>query len=694
MFRAVLQNRRKTKDHHSKWYPHVLRFPHLRSSLVLRRSSTIIAGILLFASLLGLVPGAGAQAASKLSINQVDGHAWPDVGLNLTLVGPDGKTIPDVTAAQFEVREANQPQALAGLQLNAARNVPLALVIAIDVSGSMTGDKLAQAKAAASTLLDSIRPEDRFSLLAFNERVITVVPATNDKGALQAGISALQAQGNTAAYDALYSAAQVASNAPSAQRRVIILLTDGADTASKYSARVAADVSRQTGALVYTIGLGPDAVDNTLKGLAEPTGGKYYKAPAPADLKGIYNAISVELSSQLLLKYGSTTHVAHPYDFILVEVKCTLKDGQTLVQTARYRPPLSAITAPTPQAAPASAVAAPLVVPLPAGVGRVEEAVGTARIPSGAVEMMALVASVLAGVAVLLFAGAAMMLRSPSTASRRLMQYVGGQVSTDSPEIVRTPSFGNRVVAPFVSWLGRHLSQLSPKSYTQHVQNMLILAGPPYRMQVAGFIGIQAVAAVGVTLPLMYWVIKASPDSPPRWVLVGIFGLMLGIYLPYFRLARRVSNRRKGLLKALPGALDFLAINVEAGMGFDAALSEVVRRWRNVLTDEFALLLIDFQIGRPRKDAWKDLIQRTQVPDLTSFVTAMLQNEQVGSSISTLLRTQAEHMRVRRRQRAEETARVAPVKMLLPMVFFIFPGILVVLLGPAIPQFLDAFGGK
>ena len=117
----------------------------------------------------------------------------------------------------------------------------------------------------------------------------------------------------------------------------------------------------------------------------------------------------------------------------------------------------------------------------------------------------------------------------------------------------------------------------------------------------------------------------------------------------------------------------------------------MVKRWRNTLTDEFALLLIDFQIGKARKDAWKELIGRTQVAELTTFITAMLQNEQVGVSISTLLRTQADQMRVRRRQAAEESARTAPVKMLLPMVFFIFPSIFVIILGPAIPQFLGTF---
>jgi tight adherence protein C len=194
-------------------------------------------------------------------------------------------------------------------------------------------------------------------------------------------------------------------------------------------------------------------------------------------------------------------------------------------------------------------------------------------------------------------------------------------------------------------------------------------------------------------VPILWWSLRTYPNTPAQWVLGGLLAVVMGIYFPYFWLARRVTRRKNALLRALPGALDFLAINVEAGMGFDAAMAEVARRWHNPLTDEFSQLLIDFQIGKPRKDAWRDLVKRTQVGDLTSFVTAMLQNEQVGASMGGILRVQAEHMRIRRRQRAEETARVAPVKMLLPLVFFIFPGILVVLLGPAVVQVMDVFQG-
>jgi tight adherence protein C len=298
----------------------------------------------------------------------------------------------------------------------------------------------------------------------------------------------------------------------------------------------------------------------------------------------------------------------------------------------------------------------------------------------------------LVGLAVLAFIAALIVRTSPSVAAKRLTSYTGSNHAFVDPTADASPDFLSRVLVPSIEDLGKRLARFSPKGYTENVQQMLMLAGPPYKMQLGGFLALQLGCGVLLFGPLLWWAVHTYPHTPAQWALTGLLALVMGVYLPYFMLGRRGRTRQQALLKALPGALDFLAINVEAGMGFDAAMAEVARRWHNPLTDEFSLLLIDFQIGKPRKDAWRDLVQRTRVPDLSSFVTAMLQNEQVGSSIGQLLRVQAEHMRIRRRQRAEEAARVAPVKMLLPLVFFIFPGILIVLLGPAIPQILDVFG--
>src|SRR5688500_13432654 len=217
----------------------------------------------------------------------------------------------------------------------------------MDVSGSMAGDKLPQAKAAANTFLGSMRPEDNLTLLAFNDRVRVVVPATNDPNALRAGVDSLQPEGNTAAYDALYRSAEILNTAPPDRRRVVVLLTDGADTSSRFSSRVAADVAQKSGALVYTISLGADAVDGVLKGLSEPTGGKYYKAPGPGDLEAIYRSISLELSAQMRLRYASTTHVERSYRLVTVQMQYKDKAGQVVVRTIRYRPPPAALLAPT-----------------------------------------------------------------------------------------------------------------------------------------------------------------------------------------------------------------------------------------------------------------------------------------------------------------------------------------------------------
>jgi tight adherence protein C len=643
-------------------------------------------------SLLVLPGVAGAQGGRQLKLNQVSTRAWPDVTLNLTLLGPDGKAVPDINASQFEVREQGQPQTLVGLELGPARSVPLSLVMVLDISGSMNADdKMGQAKASANTFLDSLRPEDSATLVAFNDRVRVAVPWTNDRGALQAGVNGLQGGGNTAIYDALHLAAQLVNAAPAERRRAIVLLTDGADTSSKVSAPVSADVAKDSGALVYTIGLGPEPNDAVLTELAQPTGGKYYKAPSGADLDSIYNAISFELNSQLYLRYRSNTQVKRSYELVTVEVKYTSPDGHVLTQRISYRPRKTSVVADPAPAIISTPVPGPAVVALPPRL-TTEPAAPPAALPPAemplATRLISLGAALLAALGALFGAMGLAFLLTPSLTRQRLALYVGSAAQVEQEE--RTPNFVSRVLVPFVESTGRRIARLSPRGYREHIEHLLTLTGPPYRLHIAGFLGLQAALSVLFVTLLLIWALPTSPDTPSQWVLAVVLGIAMGMYFPYFWLKRRVSNRQRSLMRSLPGALDFLAINVEAGLGFDAALGQVVQRWRNALTDELALLMIDFQIGKPRKDAWRDLIQRTQLPELTTFVTAMLQNEQVGASIGALLRTQADQMRVRRRQQAEEAARTAPVKMLLPMVFFIFPGIFVVILGPAIPQFITS----
>ena len=646
--------------------------------------------------------GQPAQAGErKLKLNQVRSGAWPEVTLNMTLEGPDGKAVPDVQPGQFKVSEQGKPQALLDVQLGPARSVPLAVVLVLDVSGSMNAEgKLGQAKAAADAFLDSMKPEDSAALIAFNDKVRTVVQATNDRGALKAGVDSLQAGGETAIYDALYQATELLDPTPASKRRTIILLTDGADTGSRYGSAVAAEVARQAGALVYTIGLGPSANDGMLSALAEPSGGKYYKAPSAKDLDAIYKAISIELDSQLFLKYKSTTRLERSYQLIHVEVTYTSPTGQVITRQISYRPRVAAAVAPDTGGGPGlpplqqsqqPQQSQPLEITLPRRLLNPDDgAEGQVGIGiSITSRFYSLTAALLASLAALCGTVGLAFVMAPSLTSQRVARYVAGEVSIGKEEHV--PGFVSRVLLPALENLGKRLASLSPKGYTDHVEELLTLTGPPYRLRLASFLGMQVALSVALMGVLVLWALATAPDMPAQWMLAGLLGAVMGVYFPYFWLKRKVTRRQRALLRALPGALDFLAINVEAGLGFDAAIAQVVQRWRNTLTDELALLLIDFQIGKARKDAWRELMLRTQVPELNTFVTAMLQNEQVGSSIGTLLRTQADQMRIRRRQAAEEAARTAPVKMLLPMVFFIFPGIFVVILGPAIPQFINTF---
>jgi tight adherence protein C len=160
-------------------------------------------------------------------------------------------------------------------------------------------------------------------------------------------------------------------------------------------------------------------------------------------------------------------------------------------------------------------------------------------------------------------------------------------------------------------------------------------------------------------------------------------------------LSRAIAKRQKSIRRALPDALDLLTICVEAGLGFDAAMAKVVGKWTNPLTNAFNRVLQEIQLGKLRREALRAMSDNFGVSEMTSFVAAVIQSEQLGVSMARVLRIQADQMRVRRRQIAEEEAHKAPIKMLLPMAFIIFPSLLIVLLTPALFQVLDSgiFGG-
>jgi tight adherence protein C len=183
-------------------------------------------------------------------------------------------------------------------------------------------------------------------------------------------------------------------------------------------------------------------------------------------------------------------------------------------------------------------------------------------------------------------------------------------------------------------------------------------------------------AAVGLLLGLVL-------GSPLYAVLALAVGTVVGYFLPTLWLRQKVNERRREIQKGLPDAMDLLVIAVDAGLGFDAALARVVEKYKNALSDEFAKVLREVSLGRPRLEAMDEMGRSSGVEDLHNFIQAIIQSEQFGTGIGKILRIQADEMRRKRRQRAQELAAQATLKMLLPMVGCIFPTLWIVLLGPA-----------
>jgi tight adherence protein C len=175
-----------------------------------------------------------------------------------------------------------------------------------------------------------------------------------------------------------------------------------------------------------------------------------------------------------------------------------------------------------------------------------------------------------------------------------------------------------------------------------------------------------------------------------KGVLIAIVFLLVGFFFPQLWLEGRITRRQREIFKAMPDALDLLTICVEAGLGFDAAMAKVHEKWDNDLALEFGRVIQEVRLGKLRREALRDMADRLGVNEMTSFVAAVIQSEQLGVSMSKVLRIQSDQMRIRRRQMAEEEAHRAPVKMVFPIALLIFPSILIILLGPAILIFMSS----
>ncbi len=301
--------------------------------------------------------------------------------------------------------------------------------------------------------------------------------------------------------------------------------------------------------------------------------------------------------------------------------------------------------------------------------------------------MIFLVAALVGLGIVLVFIGLAA--PDPSdTIQERLLEYSGRETPVTLEEIELSIPFTQRIIVPMVRSVADFITRFTPQKTLESTRHKLELAGNPYNWSAAEFMGFRLIAAVLLAglFFLLFTVLKAPMSR--RLLFTGLAG-GTGYLFPALWLGSKIRRRQDEIVKALPDALDLLTICVEAGLGFDAAMNKVVEKWDNALATEFARVIQEIRLGKPRREALRNMADRTEVADVTTFVAAIIQADQLGVSIAQVLRIQSDQMRMRRRQRAEEKAHQAPVKMMFPLVFFIFPTIWIVLLGPAVLQVME-----
>jgi tight adherence protein C len=276
----------------------------------------------------------------------------------------------------------------------------------------------------------------------------------------------------------------------------------------------------------------------------------------------------------------------------------------------------------------------------------------------------------------------------------RLAQFRDQTITLEEIELQQP--FSERFLRPALERLGAFVSSRAGRDRLVTIQNKLQLAGRPGNLTVNGFLSVKVVVGV-VVGGLGYLLVSFAHIQLPLLggfissVVLAVAIGFVGYLFPDLYLRQEVGKRQKDIRLSLPNALDLLTISVEAGLGFDAALVRVTEKYRNALSEEFTQVLNEVRLGRPRLEALDDMGRRVGVEELHGFIQALIQSEQLGVGIAKVLRIQSEEMRRKRRQKAEEQAAQASLKMLFPMIGCIFPTLFIVMMGPAV---LIVFGQK
>lgn len=543
--------------------------------------------------------------------------------------------------------------------------VPMSVSLAVDVSDA---SELPTAKSAAKFFTEQMRPIDKLSLITFAGEVIVPQSLTADRQQLARSIDTLQAGQQTSLYDAVAQGLTQLSLAPGGTRALVVL-TDGKDTMSER--QVPDDVSQAVGLAVpiYTIGLGPNADTEVLQSLSSATGGRYYAAATSADLTDVFHTISQQLGAEYQVTWVSDSQVVAGSN-VPVQISLGHSDGTQSSVDLTYVPPFSSGRSQNTNPIQALSEVSPTEVPS---------------------EALAIGLSVLAGLSTLLVLVGFSLRRINRRLHSRLTAYVAGRPTSMSAET--TASLRRKQLSPLTLMAASVVARLLPRKQIKWLRSKLVQAGYQSDRHFNIFLASELVLAVVFGSACYLFLQLSSLPIRSSSLMFAFLAAILGGYVPYMWLRRRVDARQRNLLRALPDALDLMCISMTAGLSLDTAMSEVVQKWDGDLSRELNQVLNEMRMGTSRRDALKALADRTQLQDIQLLVAALLQADELGSNISEVLSVQAEQLRVRRHHIVEEKARKAPVKMLLPLCLLIFPALFVVVMAPAFIQLGSVLGG-
>lgn len=250
---------------------------------------------------------------------------------------------------------------------------------------------------------------------------------------------------------------------------------------------------------------------------------------------------------------------------------------------------------------------------------------------------------------------------------------------------IRNLPLSDRVVAPVLNRIKSMIIKITPDGFISQLESKLKAADYPFGLRTGGWVGVMIVFYIAIPAVFIFRISNTLMPFISK-IMLSLIIIIISVLIPSTLLKGRISTRKRKMTFELPDILDLLTVSVEAGLGFDAALGKITETAKGELVKELQITIREIQLGKSRREALTHMSKRCDIPDISNFVTSFVQADQLGVSIGRILRVQADQMRDKRKQRAREQAMKAPVKMLIPMVFFIFPTIFVVILGPAMIQ--------